>query len=189
MNVLRITKKAYFVAILALPSIILGQDHYVPSRYEDLLTKNIESLQFRRKSFESKLTALKKRSDQPSKGKKVLQQGNQAVLESLTAAQAHINERLRALDAEKKKLKTLGIKNATEEDILMRKASLQFAIDDIDQKIKEAQRTEQFFEKQKIGKTRQEKDKLEKIKQSSARKREQLALKMQREQYDLNNLK
>ncbi len=189
MNVLRTTKKVYFVAILALPLATLSQALYVPSRYEDLLTKNIESLQSRRKSFESKLTAVKKRSDQPSKGKKILQQGNQAVLESLSAAQVHIDERLRALNEEKKKLKTLGIKNATEEDLLMRKASLRFAIDDIDQKIKEAQRVEQFFEKQKIGKTRQEKDALEKIKQSSARKREQLALKMQREQYDLNNLK
>ena len=193
------------LSFLIIPCLIQAQRvSFKAQRYEELVNNTIAALQAKQKNIDIKIASSKKRSLQSAIKEKDLRkdpvrsarlntilQGNQAVLESLEASKQSIAERLRVLRTEGNKIKnnTLGIKNRAEEELLIKKTIMAAALADTDERISQALKVEQFFEKQKSGKLPREKDALEALKRSWVQKRGQLDIKRRRQLSDLQNVK
>lgn len=174
---------------------------YEPKRYEQFLTRTLTALKSRKKLIEQKLAsskahqarALKKRVEILSPADTTHLQdittANQAVIEELGMTQEAVARQIKTIKDEKNKLSKLTIKNKKEEDRLIRLSTLQLSIDDLQQQILRAQRSEKFFEKLMIGKTREERKPLTTLKRNVINKQSQLETKLRNEQLTLETLK
>ena len=84
---------------------------------------------------------------------------------------------------EKEHLKNLSIKDAREENFLLRKTRLRYSINELEQQLREIKENELFFENQTHDKNSQAE-----LKQKWENKRDELTRKLDRQRSDLKKL-
>lgn len=155
------------IILCTLLTLTLTCGAYTPTRYEEFLTKKIDALKTQQASIATKL--------------KGMVQGSRS---SLLSTQDYLDRTLKAVVREKEHLKNLNIKDAREENFLVRKTQLRYSINELEQQLREIKQNELFFENQTDAKNSQAE-----LKQKWKNKRDELTRKLERQRSDLENLK